>query len=317
MISVALCTYNGERYIRQQMDSILHQDETPDEIVICDDGSTDHTDEIVAEIVSQSMVTCYFYKNEKNLGYIHNFEKAISLCKGNIIFLSDQDDVWHKNKIQRMMRHFANPHVMMVHHNDVLVDASSHVLLQSYWDGMGFPLKKFRKNDMSPLFLRNYIQGSACAFRKCVFDVASPFPDCAVHDEWLALIAMQLGLIVSIEETLMDYRQWGNNSIGVQVPTIGNKFSTYIYGLQKRMQQHTEKIENRKKVFLNLQDRLKKRKIHFVAPHDMGNFEKKRLDFIHKKSSTLPILDYYSYCGAYEDTKQIVKDLLARFTIKG
>ena len=79
----------------QQMDSILHQDETPDEIVICDDGSTDHTDEIVAEIVSQSMVPCYFYKNEKNLGYIHNFEKAISLCKGDIVFLSDQDNVWH------------------------------------------------------------------------------------------------------------------------------------------------------------------------------------------------------------------------------
>lgn len=317
MISVALCTYNGERYIRQQLNSILNQDVQVDEIVICDDKSKDHTIDIIHHTMLSSSIPYYVYKNEKNLGYRRNFEKAIALCKGDIIFLSDQDDVWHKNKIQRMMRYFDDPHVMLVHHNDVLVDASSHVLLESYWDSMGFPIKNFRRNDMNPLFLRNYVQGSACAFRKYVFNIANPFPSCAVHDEWLALIAMQLGTVISIEEPLMDYRQWGNNSIGVQISTMRDKISSYIYGMQKKMQKHIAVVENRKQVFEKLQDRLRERKIHFIAPHNMEIFEKKRLDFIYKKRSIPPISGYYLYYNIYEDTKQVLKDILARFTIRG
>ena len=146
MISVALCTYNGERYIRQQMDSILHQDETPDEIVICDDGSTDHTDEIVAEIVSQSMVPCYFYKNEKNLGYIHNFEKAISLCKGDIVFLSDQDNEdLIKNNLKDLVRDSVEEtlNALLDHEADELVRAGKY---ERTGDRKGYRFGHYKRN---------------------------------------------------------------------------------------------------------------------------------------------------------------------------
>lgn len=316
MISVAVCTYNGEKHIKEQLNSIIIQTVLPDEVIICDDQSKDRTLDVIDRIVKNTKISFRVIRNAKNLGYRKNFEQAISFCKGDIIFLSDQDDIWHADKIEKVMSCFENPDVMMVHHNDVLVDEKLHILLDSYWDGMGFPLKKFRRKDMSPLFLRNYVQGSACAFRKCVYDVAAPFPLCAVHDEWLALIAMQLGKISSIEEPLMDYRQWGNNSIGVCVPKVKDKLNVYIYNLKKRMEEHIKEVTNRKYVFEALQKRLREKNINFVAPYDMTNFENERLNFIYKKRNTIPFHEYYSYCGIYEDTKQLIKDIIARYSMK-
>jgi len=92
-ISVALCTYNGELYLREQLESILKQTFPPDEIIICDDGSTDTTIKILEEFRRKSFIPVKVYYNKENLGVSKNFEKAISLCSGDIIFLSDQDDV--------------------------------------------------------------------------------------------------------------------------------------------------------------------------------------------------------------------------------
>ena len=98
MISVALCTFNGEKFISQQLDSILSQSVPVDEIVVCDDGSTDSTCQILEQYAAQSQ-SIRLIKNEHNLGYIANFEKAIRLCQGDYIFLSDQDDIWHPDKV--------------------------------------------------------------------------------------------------------------------------------------------------------------------------------------------------------------------------
>ena len=100
MISVAMCTYNGEKYIQEQLESIIYQSVPPDEIVICDDCSNDATLEIVKDILNSYDGIVQLVSNKHNLGYRKNFEKAISLCHGDIIFLSDQDDVWSSNKIE-------------------------------------------------------------------------------------------------------------------------------------------------------------------------------------------------------------------------
>ena len=100
--SVALCTYNGEKYLKEQLDSILSQEIPVDEIVICDDCSTDETTLIIKEYESQfPNVFCVFI-NAENLGYVRNFEKALSFCTGEIIFLCDQDDLWRKDKTQKI-----------------------------------------------------------------------------------------------------------------------------------------------------------------------------------------------------------------------
>lgn len=113
MISVAMCTFNGEKYIKEQIESIINQSLVPDEIVICDDCSKDNTLNIIKETLDNWPGKVQLVVNEKNLGYRKNFEKSISLCNGDIIFLSDQDDVWNRNKIEIMFNALNNSDAIM------------------------------------------------------------------------------------------------------------------------------------------------------------------------------------------------------------
>ena len=107
-VSVALCTYNGARYIFAQIESIFKQTLPPDEIIICDDGSNDGTPEIIGDIIGAPRdIDIQLIKNDINLGYVRNFEKAVGLCTGDVIFLSDQDDIWFPERIELMVKPFA------------------------------------------------------------------------------------------------------------------------------------------------------------------------------------------------------------------
>ena len=121
MNSVAMCTYNGEKYIKEQLESIIHQTLPPDEIIICDDGSNDHTISAIKETMRVWRGSWMLVQNEKNLGYKKNFQKAISLCQGDIIYLSDQDDVWDLHKMELMNQIFVEcPEVVTVDRKSVV-----------------------------------------------------------------------------------------------------------------------------------------------------------------------------------------------------
>src|SRR5437868_6261824 len=105
-ISVALCTYNGEKYLPDQLASYLKQERLPDELVICDDGSSDNTVEIIKRFATEAPFPVQLHVNENNLGSTKNFEKAFQLCQGEIITPSDQDDVWHEKKLLQLERAF-------------------------------------------------------------------------------------------------------------------------------------------------------------------------------------------------------------------
>jgi glycosyltransferase involved in cell wall biosynthesis len=102
--SVAICTFNGEKYIKAQLESILNQTLAIDEIIICDDGSNDKTIAIIELIQIENPNKISLYKNKVNLGSTKNFEKAISICTGYYIFLSDQDDIWKENKVEKVIQ---------------------------------------------------------------------------------------------------------------------------------------------------------------------------------------------------------------------
>ena len=136
MISVALCTYNGEQYIREQLESILTQTVKVDEIVVCDDGSTDNTLQIIEELAGNTDTAIHIYRNETNLGPAKNFQKAINLCSGDIIFLSDQDDVWMPEKAATITNYFRqNPQISVVFTDGNLTDGEKNI--GSLWHSLG------------------------------------------------------------------------------------------------------------------------------------------------------------------------------------
>lgn len=122
-ISIAMCTYNGERFIQEQLDSFLKQSRLPDELVVCDDGSQDMTISILEDFCRRAPFPVRIFINSANLGYSRNFEKAMSICRGDIIAFSDQDDVWKPQKLARFEHFFKErPKVGCVFCNASLVD---------------------------------------------------------------------------------------------------------------------------------------------------------------------------------------------------
>ncbi len=214
-ISIAMCTYNGSKYLAEQLDSIFRQTRQPDEIVICDDCSKDDTVELAKTLLNNWGGKYSLVQNKKNLGFVKNFEKAIGLCHGDIIFLSDQDDVWDVRKIDIMIQTFEkHPEAAMIFHDSELVDQNLNLLYPSFWKNtLDFDYQLFFKHDYKKLYAGNIVQGSASAIKKCVYQKAVPFPLDAFHDEWLALVALTIGEIVPVPQTLMKYRQ-GNNELG-------------------------------------------------------------------------------------------------------
>lgn len=134
MISVVMATYNGGKYIEQQLDSIKNQTRKPDEVIICDDCSTDETVLIIKEYINQNKLQNWIViENENNLGYYNNFFKAIKICKGDTIYLSDQDDVWDLRKIEIFEQFYENePNASMIQSNVKFIDNNGNMIKSSY-----------------------------------------------------------------------------------------------------------------------------------------------------------------------------------------
>lgn len=213
-VSVVLCTYQGGRFLAEQLQSIFAQTRRPDEIILSDDASTDDTATIAEELLGSSGIAHEIHVNEQNLGFRQNFAQAMQRAKGDILFLSDQDDVWHPEKIARMLVPFEHPETLMAFHDAALVDSALQPLAPSFWHTMTFDPVPFQKGDYRHLLVSNVVQGSASAFRRSLLQDALPIPEIAIHDEWLALFAALRGGLVPVPEVLMQYRQGEGNALG-------------------------------------------------------------------------------------------------------
>lgn len=234
-----MCTYNGEKYVSEQLESIIHQTLQPDEIIICDDCSSDHSVKIINEVMCNWAGQWRLVCNKKNLGYRKNFQQAISLCHGDFIFLSDQDDVWDQDKLAIEFPYFSDKSVILIFHDAEIVDEKLQQISPSFWATLGFKYTDFQKGDYSRLLRENLIQGASCAFRRELFELCQPpFPEEAIHDEWLGINAAFTGKIVPIHQSLLKYRQTGNNQIGAKRDGLKGKLKGWLKDYTQKTQKY-------------------------------------------------------------------------------
>lgn len=205
--SVCMASYNGEKFIRRQIDSILFQLGLHDELIISDDGSTDSTCEIVESYRDPRIVLLH---HKMPCGISANFENAIVHARGDIIFLSDQDDVWLPNKVERVVRAFAESSAKVVHHSAVVVDSDDKVIHPSYTEYRGI-----RRGLLKNWIKASYL-GCCMAFKREILKDLLPFYKSRsmyfMHDDWVGLVGEINGGVCFIPDILMKYYRHGGNS---------------------------------------------------------------------------------------------------------
>ncbi len=208
VISIALCTYNGAKYIDEQLQTIINQDHPIHEIVIVDDQSTDNTIEILKKWEEKFPHLFRIDINEENLAFDKNFEKAISLCTGELIDIADQDDIWMKDKLTLLADCFSNPNVILAHGASVtLKNGRLH-----YFSGQLRSKQLFEGSDSRKLFLLNQLSGHNIIFRRTLLIKALPIPNFMPYDWWLALQASAQGEIKAVKKYLVHHRKHGENA---------------------------------------------------------------------------------------------------------
>lgn len=179
-VSVAICTYNGARYLREQLESIRQQSRTADELVVCDDASQDETVQILREFSAESGIKIRIYVNSANLGFTRNFEQALRLCDGDLVFIADQDDIWYPKKIEAVCRLCRdNPGVLGITHDGRLVDE------QGQWHGTLKREQIFRGYGRD----KHAITGALSCIRRTALVWVLPIPDgIQGHDIWMSYV---------------------------------------------------------------------------------------------------------------------------------
>lgn len=204
LVSIAMCTYNGERFLREQLDSLIAQDYRPLEIHIVDDQSTDNTWNILNEY-AKCHDFLHIHKNDTNQGVTKNFEKALTLCHGKYISFCDQDDIWLPHKV--------STHIAEIGESSLTYSELSYI----NENGSPIPSPKRKTNRLSgrcplALLFHTCVTGHVALFKRNVLDHALPFPEgIQAHDHWVPFVAAGLNGLHTSDHVLSLYRAHDNN----------------------------------------------------------------------------------------------------------
>lgn len=217
-IDVLLATYNGEKYLKEQIDSILNQSYKNIRLIISDDCSKDATVQIIKEC-QQKDNRVILYEQEKNLGYIKNFEFLLTKVENNIYMLSDQDDVWKKDKIEKTLKKLKEDNADLVFTDVEIVDSNLKTLYPSFNKYMKLERKIKNTSGIEMQYLYNCVTGCTVMSKKKFIEKILPFPSKSkyvAHDMWIGIIIAMYGKMTYLDETTIYYRQHGNNQIGTE-----------------------------------------------------------------------------------------------------
>ncbi len=205
-----MCVYNGEKYLAEQLDTLVNQTYANIEIVVVDDGSKDRSREILREYAAQ-YPALRVYENDVNLGYVRNFEKAITLCEGEYIALCDQDDIWDLGKIAKQVAGIGDS--LLIYHDSAFMDEQGR---QMTWKRKMSDIIHLYSGSEPKIFLYfNCVSGHSILFKRELRDEFLPFNPEHFHDHWIAYVAANLGSIKVIPETLVRYRQHTSTSTDI------------------------------------------------------------------------------------------------------
>lgn len=313
-VGVIVAAYNGQNYIKKQLESIVNQTVKPDLIVISDAGSKDRTVSICKSFLSDSGIAFKILTSEEQLSVQLNFNKALQNCECDYIFFSDQDDFWKKNKIEITLNNMRKVNACMGFSNAFITDSRLIPNGKSLWDTIGFNpddnITVYDKQDINlinELIKHNIVTGMTMCITSELREFVLPLFKNAIHDKWIAMLAAHFGTVVAINEKLVLYRQHGNN-------VVGTKRSI------------KKSLENKKRYIHNIEERLemikaikgKIRQPDYMSKFDFDKYIAYlilRTDFVKRNigfTSLIKIIKYYQ-TYEYNAVEIIVKDLIVRF----
>ena len=219
-----MTTYNGSRFLQKQLESIINQTYTNLEIIIVDDNSTDATWKILQEYSLKDQ-RLKLFKNDTNIGFIKNFEKAIKLCSGEYIALSDQDDIWKLNKIELFLNEIKNN--VLIYSDAILVDQNDNELNRQ----LIRPSSKLCNGLCNKAFLLvNFLSGNTLMFKKELVKYILPLPEAIFHDRWIGFVASTLGSITYTDEALTYYRRYADQVTHIEnIPKPFNPITRFFF----------------------------------------------------------------------------------------
>lgn len=227
-VSVALCTFNGERFLPDQLASVRAQERLPDELVACDDGSTDRSVELLRAFAAESPFRVRVEVNPTRLGSSDNFARAASLCTGDLVALCDQDDVWLPEKLGTLERALAaDPGAGFAFSDADVVDEGLKPLGYTLWRAVRFggaERRRFAAGEGFECLLRRYrVTGATMMFRAALRDLVLPVPAGWVHDAWFGLVLSAVGRGVLVPTPLIQYRRHADQQHGAALRSIGDE----------------------------------------------------------------------------------------------
>lgn len=237
-VSVAMATYNGEKFIKEQVDSILSQLGPNDEIIVSDDRSTDNTIQILKGY-NDSRIKIH---TNKGKGIIPNFENAIYYCENDIIFLCDQDDVWLPNKVQVIKDYFKeHKDVNLILSDCYVTDGNLKVTNESF-----FQIRNSKKGILRNIIKNSYL-GCAMVFRKELKQIILPMPEnTPMHDMWIGVLAEMTGDVLLVNDRLFYYRRHDFNATKINKKLDIYKFTKWRKDLVVNLMERKKQIKNLK-----------------------------------------------------------------------